>query len=197
MTDCGCHVEPSTQADRRVLWIALALNATMAVVESAAGLYADSTGLLADALDMLTDSFAYGIGLFAIGRSISFKAGAAGLSGTLLLILGIAVLAEVARRAIQGSEPQGAWMMGVAVMALAVNFVVLRLLTPLRQGEVHLRAAWLFTRADVVANAGVVLSGFLVLVFGLQYADLVVGTAIGLYVIREALEILKDARKSG
>lgn len=197
MSDCGCHVEASTPVDRRVLWIALALNATMAVVETAGGVYADSSGLLADALDMLSDSFAYAIALVAIGRSSSFKSGAARLSGILLLVLGIGVLAEVARRAIYGSEPEGAWMIGVATLALAVNIVVLRLLTPMRQREVHLRAAWLFTRADVVANAGVIVSGLLVLVLGLRYADLVVGTAIGLYVIREAFEILREAREAG
>jgi cation diffusion facilitator family transporter len=197
MSDCGCQVEePNTAVDRRALWIALALNATMAVVESASGLYADSTGLLADALDMLADAFAYGIALFAIGRSSSFKAGAAQLSGTLLLVLGIGVLLDVARRVLYGSEPEGAWMIGVAALALCVNIVVLRLLTPLRQGEVHIRAAWLFTRADVVANAGVILSGLLVLFVGLGYADLVVGAAIGLYVIKEALEILSEAREA-
>lgn len=197
MSECGCHVEASNPVDRRVLWIALALNATMAVVETAGGVYADSSGLLADALDMLSDSFAYAIALFAIGRSSSFKSGAARLSGMLLLVLGIGVLVEVVRRAIYGSEPEGAWMIGVATLALVVNIVVLRLLTPMREREVHLRAAWLFTRADVVANAGVIVSGLLVLALGLHYADLVVGTAIGLYVIREAFEILREAREAG
>jgi cation diffusion facilitator family transporter len=168
----------------------------MAVVESASGLYADSTGLVADALDMLADALAYGIALFAIGRADTFKAGAARLSGILLLILGVGVLLDVARRAIYGSEPEGAWMIGVAVLALVVNVIVLRLLTPLREGEVHIRAAWLFTRADVVANAGVILSGLLVLSLGFRYADLIVGTAIGLYVIKEALEILSEAREA-
>jgi len=196
MSDCGCHVDASTPVDRRVLWIALVLNAAMAVVETTGGVYAESTGLLADALDMLADAFAYGIALIAIGRSSSFKAGAARSSGMLLLVLGIGVLAEVARRAIYGSEPDGAWMIGMAALALAVNILVLRLLTPMREREVHLRAAWIFTRADIVANAGVVLSGLLVLVFGLRHADLVVGTAIGLYVIKEALEILREAREA-
>lgn len=197
MSDCGCHVEDaSTAVDRRVLWIALALNATMAVVESATGLYADSTGLLADALDMLADAFAYGIALFAIGRSSSFKASAATLSGILLLVLGVGILLHIARRALYGSEPEGTWMIGIATLALSVNIFVLHLLTPLRRGEVHIRAAWLFTRADVVANAGVILSGLLVVALGMRYADLVVGSLIGLYVIKESVEILSEAREA-
>ena len=81
------------------------------------------------------------------------------LSGSVLLVLGVGVLIEVGRRVLHGAEPQSGWMIGTALLSLAVNVYVLRLLTPLKSGEVHLRATWLFTRADVVANLGVILAG--------------------------------------
>ncbi|REN11272.1 cation transporter, partial [Mycobacterium tuberculosis] len=56
MSDCGCHHEAKNAQERRVLWIALALNAAMAVIGGIAGWVAHSTGLLADALDMLSDA---------------------------------------------------------------------------------------------------------------------------------------------
>src|SRR3546814_17630166 len=87
-------------------------------------------------------------------------------------------------------------MIGVALLSLVVNMTVLRMLSPLRSGGVHLRASWIFTRADVVANVGVVLSGVLVAVTDTRYPDLIIGTLIGLYVIREAFEILSDARQA-
>jgi Co/Zn/Cd efflux system component len=59
-----------------------------------------------------------------------------------------------------------------------------------------MRAAWIFTRADVVANLGVILSGVLVAVTGARYPDLIVGAAIGIYVIKEAAEILREAREA-
>jgi Co/Zn/Cd efflux system component len=59
-----------------------------------------------------------------------------------------------------------------------------------REGEVHLRATWIFTRVDVIANIGVIASGLLVSLTGSRYPDLVAGTAIGVYVIKEAFEIL-------
>src|SRR5690606_249603 len=79
-------VTPPNAQERRILWIALALNAAMAVVGGVAGWIADSTGLLADALDMLSDATAYAIGLIAIGRTARFKANAALLSGSVLLL---------------------------------------------------------------------------------------------------------------
>mgnify|MGYP003700347061 FL=1 len=195
MTDCGCKVrEVRTAEERRVLLVALGLNAAMAVIGGLAGWIAQSTGLLADALDMLADATAYAIALVAIGRSALFKIKAASLSGGILLVLGIFVLLEVGRRLIYGAEPLSQWMIGTALLSLAVNLVVLKLLAPMKSGEVHLRATWLFTRADVVANLGVILAGLLILWFGTPYPDYVIGTLIGLYVIREAVEILRDAR---
>ena len=195
MSGCGCEApEVKTEHERRVLYIALGLNAAMAVIGGLAGWIAQSTGLLADALDMLADATAYTIALLAIGRSALFKIRAATLSGGILLVLGVAVLFEVGRRVIYGAEPLSEWMIATALLSLAVNLTVLRLLAPMKSGEVHLRATWLFTRADVVANVGVILAGLLILWLGVPYPDYVIGTLIGLYVIKEAVEILRDAR---
>ena len=170
MSDCGCEApEVKSDQERRVLRIALGLNAAMAVIGGFAGWIAQSTGLLADALDMLSDATAYAIALLAIGRSALFKVRAAVLSGGLLLVLGIGVLVEVGRRVIYGAEPLSEWMIGTAILSLVVNLVVMRMLAPMRSGEVHLRATWLFTRADVVANLGVILAGVLVLWLAVPY----------------------------
>ena len=81
-------------------------------------------------------------------------------------------------------------MIGTALLLLVVNMTVLRMLTPLRSGDVDLRASWIFTRADVVANVGVVLSGVLVALTQSRDPDLIVGTLMGLYVMRAAFDIL-------
>lgn len=138
MSDCGCGApEVKTTRERRVLRVALSLNAAMAVIGGLAGWIAQSTGLLADALDMLSDATAYAIALLAIGRSALFKIRAATLSGGILLVLGVGVLFEVGRRVVYGAEPLSEWMIGTAVLSLIVNLTVLRLLAPMRSGEVH------------------------------------------------------------
>ena len=196
MSDCGCHHEAKNAQERKILMIALALNATMAVVGGIAGWIGQSTGLLADALDMLSDATAYAIGLVAIGRTASFKANAATLSGIALLLLGLGVLFEVGRRVIYGAEPASGWMIGTAAVSLIVNMSVLRMLAPLKSGEVHLRATWIFTRADIVANVGVIVAGMLVFWLRSPIPDYVIGTLIGLYVVKEAVSILVEARRA-
>jgi cation diffusion facilitator family transporter len=196
MADCGCGPTAAETADqRRTLWIALVLNAVMFAVEGTAGLLASSAGLIADGLDMLADASAYAVTLAAVGRSARFKANAATMSGALLLVLGFGLLVDVIRRVIAGAPPEGIVMMVVAAVALAVNATVLKLLGKHRDKGVHLRATWIFTRADVVANIAVILSGAAVLLSGYRYLDLVVGAGIGLYVVKEALEILREARE--
>ena len=196
MSDCGCHHEAKNAQERKILTIALALNATMAVVGGIAGWIGQSTGLLADALDMLSDATAYAIGLVAIGRAASFKANAATLSGIALLLLGLGVLFEVGRRVVYGAEPASGWMICTAAVSLIVNMSVLRMLAPLKSGEVHLRATWIFTRADIVANVGVIVAGMLVFWLRSPIPDYVIGTLIGLYVVKEAVSILVEARRA-
>jgi Co/Zn/Cd efflux system component len=193
MNNCGCQPQANSADERRILWVALLLNAAMAVVGTAGGLLGHSTGLLADALDMTSDAAIYAIGLIAIGRGAGFKARAARLSGGLLLLLGLALLCEVGQRAWSGSQPAALPILGVGSLSLAVNLYVLRSLLPFQSGEVHLRATWIFTRADVIASVGVIASGLLLLGTGSRYPDLIVGAAIGMYVVKEAFEILREA----
>ena len=195
MTDCGCQQIATTKEERKTLTIALILNALMFVVGLIAGIIAQSTALIADSLDMLADSFAYFLGLMAVGRTAKLKKRIAITSGGLLCFLGLGIVFEVGRRAWFGSFPESSLMIVVACISLIINTIVLKLLKKFRNGEVHLRATWIFTRVDVVANIGVIISGFLVLLTKSRYPDLIVGFAIGLYVIKEALEIFKESLK--
>jgi hypothetical protein len=196
VSDCGCHGEEAkTRAERRVLGIALVLNAGMFVIEATSGWIAGSSALLADALDMLADALGYAIALAAVGRSELFKTRAALRSGLILAILGVSVIVETGRRAVLGSTPEGSTMLAVATLALIVNSAVLWMLARYRDGAVHLRASWIFTRADVIANVAIIFAALLMRITGSRVPDLVIGLAIGVYVVREALEIRSMASK--
>ena len=59
---------------RRVLWIALIINAGMFMVEIVAGVAAQSASLRADALDFLGDSANYAISLGVAGMALRWRA---------------------------------------------------------------------------------------------------------------------------
>jgi len=75
----GCETTAPTKdkAWRRVLWIALAINAGMFAVEIVAGVAAHSAALKADALDFLGDSANYAISLGVAGMVLQWRARAA------------------------------------------------------------------------------------------------------------------------
>ena len=85
-------------------------------------------------------------------------------------------------------------MMAVGALALAANLVCLALLAKHRNGEVHMRASWIFSVNDVLANLGVILSGLIVFVIGSRWPDLIIGAAITVLVLRGGIRIIRDAR---
>lgn len=166
----------------------------MFVFEFTAGWLAESTGLIADSLDMLADALVYGVGLYAVGKTLRHKTRAAMLSGILEFSLAIAVLVDVVRRYIVGSEPEGLWMMGVAAAALLANVTALLLLAAHRRGGIHMRAMWICTNNDVLVNVAVIASGGLVLWLRSPVPDLVAGVLVSLLVLHNSVRILREAR---
>ena len=185
MADDERAVVGKDEAQRAILWILLAINAGMFLVELLAGVLAQSTGLIGDSLDMFADAAVYAISLFAVGRSLRVKASAALLSGILQVLLALVVLVDVGRRFLFGSDPLSAVMIIVGTLALAANTAALLIIQGHREGEVHMRASWIFTQNDVIVNLGIILGGVLVDgVFAISDSYLAAfGTVFGLEIV--------------
>ena len=177
--------------EAHTLRILLGINAAMFLIELLLGWVAQSTGLIADSLDMFADAAVYGLALFAVGRAASHQLKAAHLAGWLQALLALGALAEVVRRALYGSEPVSALMMGVGLLALAANVVCLRLVARSKDGGAHMRASYIFSATDVIANLGVILAGVLVAWSGSPLPDLIIGTAVAAVVLAGARRILR------
>ena len=167
-------VENPAPAYQRVLWIVLAINAVMFVVEAASGVLADSRALQADALDFLGDTATYGLTLWALGQSMAWRVRAARIKGVSLLVMGVIVLSNSVWALLQGSAPQGELMMGVASVALAANVISALLLLRHRQGDANM-------------------SGSLVFWLDSRWPDLLVAVAIAGLFTHSAISILRQA----
>lgn len=182
---------PSSEDEARTLKIVLAINAFMFVGEAVGAVVADSSALLADSLDMFADAAVYGIALFGVHRARATQLRAARISGVLQMLLALGAFAEVVRRLVFGSEPEAPLMMGVAAVALAANVTCMWLLARHRQGGAHMKASWIFTTNDVVANLGVIAGAVLVRLLSSPLPDLVVATIIAFVVLNGAVRILR------
>ena len=196
MSNCDCGSEQAQKLERKTLIALLAINAAMFFTEIILGFLAESTGLIADSLDMLADAGVYGISLYVVGKGIAQQSKAATLSGILQIILGFGVIAEILRRLYFGSEPESFLIMAVGVAALIANIYCVLLISKHRDSGVHMRASWIFTTNDVIANLGVIISGGLVWIFGSRYPDLVIGAIISAIVISGGFKILHETKQT-
>ena len=98
---CTCeHDAPPAAAQspryRRILWLALVLNATMFVVELAGSQRADSLSLMADAIDFAGDALNYGVSLAVLGAALAWRARAAIVKAFSMMGFGVFILGSAA-----------------------------------------------------------------------------------------------------
>lgn len=197
--DKACEVAAMQEHHARVLWLVLAINAAMFLVEGAAGLLAHSTSLLADSLDMLGDALAYGFSLFVLLRSARWQAGAALFKGLFMLAFGLGVLAEAAYKVFHPVMPSTATMGLIGALALGANLVCFFLLYRHRGDNLNMGSTWLCSRNDLVANTGVLLAAAAGQLLMSRWPDILVGLVIaGLFlgtagnVLRRSVQALRQ-----
>ncbi|MEI2579072.1 cation transporter [Scytonema sp. PRP1] len=188
-------VDATIPQKRRVLFQVLGLNLLLSLSLFITGLVGNSSSLIANALDNLSDSAVYAISLFALGRSPKLKVVAARVSGVLLMVFAIGVLSDAIRRFLTGSEPVGIVMVAMSVISTAINLLCLKLLKPLKNADVNLRAAQTFSTNDFISNLGILVAGGLVAWINQPWPDLVVGAAIAAIAVKGGIDILRDAAR--
>ena len=199
MSDCcdgGCAANPppADPAYRRVLWIALLVNALMFGVELAGGWLAGSVSLLADAVDFLGDAANYGVSLFVLGLAPIWRARTALLKGATMGAYGVFVIGSALLHLAAGTVPQAQTMGMVGFAALAANLLVAALLFAYRKGDANMRSVWLCTRNDAIGNLAVMLAAFGVWRSGSGVPDLLVAGVMGILGLSAARSVIAQAR---
>lgn len=180
---------------RRILWIALAVNAAMFGVELGAGARSGSASLLADAIDFLGDAANYGLSLWVLAMALTWRARAALLKGVSMLAFGAFVIGRVAWGVWQGTPPEPFTMGGVGLLALAANLGVAALLYAYREGDANMRGVWLCTRNDALGNLAVMGAALGVLGTGTAWPDLAVATIMAGLAISGGWSVVRQARQ--
>ena len=172
------------------------INAGMFLAEFAAGLLIGSTALLGDSLDMLGDALVYGFSLYALGRSLRWRNGAALLKGVVMAGFGLTVLAHALLQLAHGAAPPSGPMAAVAAVAMGANAICFALLYGHRAADLNMRSTWLCSRNDLIANAGVLLAAAGVNATGSSWPDILVGIAIAGLFLATAAGVLKASAEA-
>ncbi len=179
---------------RRVLWIALIVNAAMFGVEIVAGVAADSRALQADALDFLGDSANYAISLGVAGMAIGWRARAALLKAATMLGFGLWVFASAVWGFVAGTTPAAETMGIIGALALAANVVVALMLYRWRTGDANMRSVWVCSRNDAIGNLAVMAAALGVFGTGQGWPDLLVAAIMAGLAIWGSIDVFRHAR---
>jgi len=190
-TPAGGTVPPGY---RRALWIALAVNAAMALVEIGAGLAAGSVSLLADAVDFVGDAANYGLSLAVLAMALHWRSRVALLKGWTMAGFGVFVLGRAAWSLATGQVPEPVTMGVVGTLALLANVGVALLLYAYRDGDANMRSVWLCTRNDAIGNLAVLAAAAGVFGTGRGWPDLLVAVVMATLALTAARSVLRQAR---
>lgn len=190
---CSSSSAKTSARFRRVLWIALIVNASMFVVEIVSGWNAGSVSLLADAVDFFGDAANYAVSLFVLSLGMLWRSRAALLKGAFMGGYGLFVLAQAAWSATQGTIPDASTMGIVGALALIANISVAGLLYAFREGDANMRSVWLCSRNDAIGNLAVILAALGVAGTSTAWPDLAVAALMAILGLSAARSVISQA----
>lgn len=191
-------VQPESASGKHLARLAAALGIGVGflTVELVVAVATGSLAVLSDAAHMLTDVVGVGMALAAIllarksrptyTRTFGYyRAEVIAALANAVLLFGVAgyVLVEAAVRLGDPPAVPGVPVLVVGAVGLMANLVSMLLLRGGARESLNVRGAYLEVLADAVGSFGVLLSAVLTLTAGLRYADIVIGVAIGLWVL--------------
>lgn len=192
--DHGLPDGPVPPGYRRALWVALIVNALMAVVEVTSGLAAGSVSLLADAMDFAGDAANYGLSLAVLSLALAWRSRVAWIKGWSMAAFGVFVLGRGVWSLLTGQVPEPLTMGVVGTLALAANVGVALLLYRFREGDANMRSVWLCTRNDALGNLAVLAAALGVFGTGQAWPDLIVAAVMATLALSAARSVLRQAR---
>lgn len=179
---------------RRVLWIALLVNAAMFFVEIASSLGSGSLALFADAIDFGGDALNYGVSLAVLASALAWRARAALLKALCMLGFGVYILGSALWTLWSGGVPNAATMGAVATLGLVANLAVAWMLYAFREGDANMRSVWLCSRNDAIGNLAVMLAALGVFGTGSAWPDLLVASLMAALALHGGWSVLQQAR---
>ncbi len=203
--DHGHLHQHGAQADSRRLVVAFGLIVGFMCVEVVVGVLASSLALLSDAAHMLTDAGAIALALFAAGlarrpASGGFTFGfrraeilSAQLNGATLVALGLVIVIEGIHRLVDPPAVDGAPVVAVAVLGIAVNVAATLVLAGANRRSLNVEGAFQHVLNDLFAFVATAIAGVLVLTLGFERADGIAALLVAVLMLYSGYGLLRES----
>jgi len=198
------HSHPSQQMASGVLAGAVAATFVLVVAELVGGYLGHSISLVSDALHNLSDIPTMLISWIALHwaarpadheRTYGYqRAGilAAFTNGILLVLVSLGLFYEAFERFLHPAPVHEGWMIGVSILALAINGGITLALVRSRR-DLNLRAILIHNFGDAISNIAILAGAFAIRFTGAQWLDPLLGVAIAALVLWSTKGLLQES----
>lgn len=195
----------SADADTSKLAIALGLIVAFMCVEVVVGILASSLALLSDAGHMLTDAAALALSIVAVRLAQRPAKGAmtfglkrveilsAQFNGATLLVLALLIIYEAITRLISPPKAEGAAVLIVALIGIAVNLAATWTLSKANRQSMNVEGAFQHILTDLFAFIATAIAGAVILITGFHRADAIASLLIAAIMLHAAYGLLRDS----
>lgn len=187
------------------LLITIALKLLLTITEGLGGWFSGSLSLLSDALHNLNDVLSIVISWFAVKmaekehdkkNTFGYRRAtiiAAVINATLLIIMSLFLFREAYFKFIQPEKINALLVIVIAAIGIVLNAVAVYLLHKSSEADLNMRAVYLHFLSDALSSVGVMVGGIVIYYFDAYWIDPSLTVMIGLYILKESYEILKES----
>ncbi len=197
----------STTLEKRAPLVATALSLILAIIKLTVGIMSGSVALLASAVDSIMDMFVSVFNFLAIRLSDrspdekfpfgygKVEALAATLEGLVVMGSGLFIFYESVQKFI---HKESVTHVSLSIAVMLVSIVIVGALVAFlayvvkKTGNMVIRADLLHYKTDLYSNGAVLLSLGIIYFTDWYWVDILFGLAIGLYIVREAYELVEE-----
>ncbi|MBI5660715.1 MAG: cation transporter [Ignavibacterium album] len=200
------HLNTSAgEASEKNLFITIALNIFITIVQIIGGIISGSLSLISDAMHNFSDAVAIVITFIALRLSKRPKTPkytfglkraeiiAAVLNASTLIIICFFLIREAIERLNNPNEIAGNLMLIVAVAGFVPNVIGALLLKKGSEGNLNIRAAYFHLVSDAVSSIAIIIGAIFIIAYKVYWIDPILTILIALYILIEAYKILKEA----
>jgi cobalt-zinc-cadmium efflux system protein len=187
------------------LLITMVLKMILTIAEGLGGWVSGSLSLLSDALHNLNDVLSIVISWFAVNmaakehdkkNTFGYRRAtiiAAVINATLLIIMSLFLFREAYFKFIQPEKINALLVIVIAAIGIVLNAVAVYLLHKSSEADLNMRAVYLHFLSDALSSVGVMVGGLVIYFFDANWIDPLLTVLIGLYILKESYEILKES----
>lgn len=193
------------ETSEKNLFITMALNFFITVVQIIGGIISGSLSLISDAMHNFSDGVAIIVTYIALKLSRKPKTPkytfglkraeiiAAVINASTLIIISFFLIREAVERLYNPNVITGSLMLIVAVVGFIPNVIGTLLLKKGSENNINIRAAYFHLLSDAVSSIAIIIGAVFIILYKVYWIDPLLTMVISLYILKETYEIVKES----